>query len=216
MVNKESQEAIPINHAWKGSQNVNIDKRLNLVIPIIRDDQTILYIHSTPIRPETFEQYHLVLAKTFSSFAQNGLDPRSGPSVAAMILKDVAEATPRGPGLNWWDGADGIGGESGLLAEITRLSNAVVPNKENGWGTVPLRTALDQKLIDEDESREVQNLLAFFTVVSLVAPRVDRARLVRGMAAIYELSTTLLNSTEYVVFLKTSTPAETTGEKAPA
>jgi hypothetical protein len=195
---------------------ITIDRRLNLVIPIIRDDDTKLYIHSTPIRPETFEQYHLVLAKTFSSFAQNGLDPRSGPSVAAMILKDVAQATMRAPGLDWWSGSNGIGGEGGLLAEIIRLSNAVVSTTDKGWSTVPLRTALDQKLIDEDEHREAENLLVFFTVVSVVAPRVDRPRLVRGMAAIYELQTTLLNCSEYAASLKTSTPAETTGEKPPA
>lgn len=193
-----------------------IDKKLNLVVPIIRADETRLYVHSTPIKPETFEQYHLVLAKTFSSFAQNGLDPRSGPSVAAMILKDVAIATPRAPGLSWWDGPDGVGGEGGLLAEVMRLSNAVVTSKDNGWTTIPLKTALDQKLIDEEEKSEVLNLLTFFTVVSLVAPRVDRARLVRGMAAIYELQTTFSNSTEFATFLRTSMAAETTGEKVPA
>lgn len=193
-----------------------IDKRLNIVIPITRDDETLLYIHATPIRPETFEQYHLVLAKTFSSFSVNGLDPRSGPSVAAMILKDVAQTTSRAPGVNWYDGPDGVGGEGGLLAEMIRLSNAVVPTKDKGWSTVPLRTALDQKLIDEDERMEVENILAFFSVVSLAAPRVDRARLVRGMAAIYELSTTYYNSTEYVSSLRISTADETTGEKPQA
>lgn len=195
---------------------VTVDKRLNLVVPIIRGDETTLYIHSTPIRPETFDTYHLVLAKTFSSFAQNGLDPRSGPSVAAMILKDVAKATPRAPGVDWWDGPDGVGGEGGLLAEITRLSNAVVPTKDKGWSTLPLQSALDQKLIDDEEKSEVMNLLVFFTVVSLVAPRVDRARLVRGMAAIYELQTTFSNSTEYAVSLRTSTAAGTIGASAPA
>lgn len=195
---------------------MQIDRRLNLVIPIIRDDETRMYVHSTPIRPETFEQYHLVLAKTFSSFAQNGLDPRSGPSVAAMILKDVAQATARGPGLNWWDGPDGIGGEVGLMGEIVRLSNAVVPDKAKGWGHVPLQTALDQQLIDDDEKSEVLNLLVFFTVVSLVAPRVDRARLVRGEAAVYELQITLSNATEFAISLRMSKDDATSGERVPA
>lgn len=191
-----------------------INRHLNIVIPILRGDDTTLYIHSSPIRQETFEMYHLVLAKTFSSFAQNGLDPRSGPSVAALILRDVAKATARGPGLNWWDGPDGVGGESGLLAEIRRLSNAVVPSKEKGWTTIPLQAAFDQNLVSEEERAEVANLLTFFTVVSLVAPRVDRERLVQGMAAIYELLTTFSNSTEFATSLKTSMPAETIGESA--
>jgi hypothetical protein len=190
---------------------ITIDKSLNLVVPIVRADETSLYIHSTPIRAETFEMYHMVLAKTFSNFAQNGLDPRSGPSVAALILKDVAKSTARAPGLDWWSGPDGVGGERGLMAEMTRLSNALVPTS-NGWTTIPLQNALEQGLMDPDEKSEVMNLLTFFMVVSLVAPRVDRARLVRGMAAIYELETTSSTSTEYAASLRTSTPDASTGE----
>lgn len=196
--------------------DISIDKRLNLVIPIIRGDQTRLYIHSTPIMPETFQTYYLVLAKVFSAFAQNGLDPMSAPSVAAMVLKDVAQNTSRATGLNWWDGPDGVGGESGLMANIIRLTNAVLPGKDAVWSSTPFQLALDQKMIDDEEKSEVMNLLAFFTVASLVAPRHDRARLVRGMAAIYGLQTTLSNATEFSVSLRTSTAGATTGEKVPA
>ena len=175
-----------------------------------------MYVHSTPIRMETFKMYHMVLAKTFSSFAQNGLDPRSGPSVAALILEDVAKNTYRSPGVDWWTGLDGVGGEGGLLAEIVRLSNAIVATKDAGWRTVPLQNAMNQNLRDEEEKSEVANLLTFFTVVSLVAPRVDRGRLVRGMAAIYELQTTYSNSTEFVTSLRTLTTEESIGGKAPA
>ena len=195
---------------------MQINKSLNLVIPIIRSDETKLYIHSTPILQETFEQYHLCLSKTFSAFARHGLDPRSGPSVAAMILKDVAKDTARAPGLSWWEGPDGVGGEGGLMAEIVRLSNAIVPSKDKGWGTTPLSVALDQKLIDEEEKSEALNALTFFIVVSAAAPRVDRPRLVRGMAAIYELQITSLDSTEFAASLRTSTTVESTGEKLPA
>lgn len=190
---------------------ITIDKKLNLVIPIVRGDETKLYVHSTPIMQETFERYHLVLARTFSSFAQNGLDPRSGPSVAAMILNDVAKETSRAPGLNWYEGPDGVGGEAGLTAEFIRLSNAVISTANTGWTTMPLLSAFENNLIDAEEKSEVLNLLTFFMVTSLVAPRVDRPRLVKGMAAIYELQTTLLNSTEFSRSLKTSTTAGDTG-----
>lgn len=191
---------------------ITIDKRLNLVVPVIRADETKLYVHSTPIRPETFEMYHMVMAKTFSTFAQHGLDPRSGPSVAAMILKDVAEDTARGPGVNWWDGDDGVNGKSGLMAEIVRLSNVLTPQPDKSWSAIPLATAIEKNLMDAEEKSEVLNLLVFFTVASLVAPRVDRPRLVKGMAAIYELQTTLLNSTEFAASLKILTTAGSTGE----
>jgi hypothetical protein len=194
---------------------VTINRQLNLVVPINRADQTKFYIHSSPIRPETFDFYHLVLAKTFSAFAHNGLDPMSGPSVAAMMLRSVAKSTSRGPGVNWWDGPDGVGGERGLMAEIRRLSNVILPDDKNGWTNIPLQQALDKGMIDEEERSEVVNLLTFFTVVSLVAPRVDRPRLVNGMAAVYELRTSYLSVMEFANSLKTSTTEENTGEKDP-
>jgi hypothetical protein len=194
----------------------SINRHLNIVIPVERSDGTKMYVHAAPIKFEVFERYHLVLAKTFSAFAHNGLDPMSGPSVAALVLRSVAETTPRPNGGNWWEGPDGVGGESGLLSEIRRLSNVVLPVEGEGWKTVPLQSAFDRKLVDEEEKMEVTNLLAFFTVVSLVAPRVDRQRLIRGMASIYELQTTLLSFTEFVDSLKTSTQEDTTGEKSQA
>ena len=193
-----------------------INRKLNLVVPIMRDDETVLYVHSTPLMPETFEKYHLVLAKAWSMFAQNGLDPRSGPSVAAFILRDVAQQTARAPGLDWWEGPDGVGGEGGLMAEMRRLTNVIAPSKERGWGSVPLETALDQKLLSDEEKSEVLNLLTFFTVASLVPPRVDREKLVKGMAAIYELQTTYSNVMDFITSLKTSTTDDSTGENVPA
>ena len=193
-----------------------INRQLNLVIPIAREDGTTVYIHSTPIRPETFEFYHMVLAKTWSGFIQNGLDPRSAPSVAALILKDTAKSTARSLGHNWWDGQDGVGGESGLLAEITRLSNVIHSTKESGWSPIPLHIALSENLIDAEEKAEVMNLLTFFTVASVMPPRPDRKAMVEGMASINELQTTLFNSTEYANSLKMSTPADAIGESTPA
>ena len=193
--------------------SVTINRRLNLVIPLDRGDGSKLYIHSTPIRPETFDFYHMVLAKTFSAFAHNGLDPMSGPSVAAMILRDVAKTTMRSPGVNWFDGDDGIGGNAGLMAEIRRLSSVITYDGDKGWATVPLQIALDKGMILDDEKDEVVNILAFFTVASLVAPRLDRPRLVNGMARIYELDTTHLNSTEYANSLKILMQEELSGRK---
>lgn len=195
---------------------VSINRKLNLVIPLLRNDETYLYVHATPIRPETFEKYYLVLSRAFSSLAQNGLDPRSGPSVAALLLKEVSQQTARGGGMNWWDGPDGVGGEAGLNAEIIRLSNALVSTPDKGWTSMPLNNALNQGLMDDEEKSEVLNLLTFFTVVSHVAPRVDRERLVKGMAAIYELQTTYSNATEFSTSLKTSTTEEPIGESDPA
>ena len=92
----------------------------------------------------------------------------------------------------------------------------VIPDLEKGEATQSLYTALEKRLMDDEERREVLNLLTFFIVVSAVAPRSDRKALVEGMAVIYELQTTSLDFKEYVASLKTSTPAGTTGGKPPA
>ena len=194
---------------------ITINRSLNLVVPIEKSDGTKVYVHSTPIGTEVFERYHLVLAKTFSSFAENGIVVTSAPSIAYMVLRQVAQNTMRAPGLNWWDGPDGVGGESGLLAEMIRLSNLIGPNGD-GWGSMPLQSAIDTGRIDADEKSEVMNLLTFFTVASRVPPRSDREPLVRGMASIYNLETTSLNATDFANSLRTRTTDENIGGKEPA
>ena len=195
---------------------VEVTRTLNLVIPVTRLDGVKLYIHSTPIPSEIFENNFLVLSKTWSALTQHGLSAASGPSVAMLVLKQVAKETQRAPGVNWWDGSDGVGGNAGLLAEMTRLSNVSVPRKDGpGWETVPLQNAVDNGTVAADEAKEVLNALTFFTVSSHVAPRVDRERIVRGMAAIYELQVTSLSATEYATSLMTLTKDASTGENPP-
>jgi hypothetical protein len=192
---------------------MRIDRKLNLVIPIDRGDESKLWVHVTPIRKEIFEAYHLVLAKTFSAFAQNGLDPRSAPSVGALILKSIAQGTQRDNDAgNWWDGDDGVGGRAGLLAEIVRMSNCLV-GTDKGLQMTPLQEALDKSMVTDEEKAEVMNLLVFFTAASLIAPRNDRPILVRGMAAVYNLESTYSNFTEWSTSLRTQMQKENTGEK---
>lgn len=196
---------------------IEINKSLNLVIPIVRDDETVLYIHSSPIKYETFERYWKVLGKTYSEFTQHGFDPRSGPSIAAMCLKEVAQNTARGNGGNWYDGDDGVGGSAGLIAEIIRLSNVLVPQaNRNGWSVTMLQTVIDQGMLTEREKNRAINLLVFFTVCSQVAPTVDAPKLIMGMAFVYELQTTLLTLTEFAASLKTLTTDANTGAKIKA
>lgn len=197
---------------------VTIDRKLNLVVPLVRGDETKLYVHSEPLLRQTFEFYYLALSRTFAQLAQHGLDPRSGPSVASFVLKDVALNTPRlRPGeqiANWWDGQDGVGGSAGLLAEITRLSNVLVPTTDKGWAHTPLQTAIDQRLISEGEKAEVLSLLTFFTVISWAAPWADRDSFVKGTAFYSSSEATYSSATDYANFLKISTTAAATDENA--
>lgn len=192
---------------------VTINRKLNLVIPIVRGDDTTLYIHSSPISSEVYETYYRVLSKTWASIVEDGVLRSAGPSVSYFKLKDVAENTMRAPGLNWWDGPDGVNGEKGLINAMLQRSNALVMHAEKGWGTLPLSLALQQGLIDDDEKREVLALIVFFTVLSHVPPRLDRKDMIEGMARNFNYQATFSNATEYAISLKTSTIEENTGEK---
>ncbi len=174
---------------------MKIDRKLNLVVPVDRHSGK-LYVHSTPISSETFETYALVLAKTFSSIYSEGLGSIAGPRVAAIQLKRIALS------IDEWEGPEGV--ENGLLQEIIRLSNVVVPD-EKGWQTLPLHDALSKDLIEGDDFSEVMNALVFFTLVSSMHRRNQIATILKGIGPLWDTQTTSLSSTEFAASLTTST-----------
>lgn len=186
---------------------LTIDRKLNLVMPIDRGDSKI-YVHAMPISTQVFEKYYLVLAKTFSAFAENGIIVTSAPSVAKLVLKQVSEETFRETGDNWWNGDDGVGGRVGLIEEIIRLCNVI-----DGDTVRPLKDLMTSGLIDEDTASDLISLLIFFTVASRVPPKGDRERLIRGMASIYRLQALYLSAMDFLNSLKTSTSVDSTGKE---
>ena len=142
---------------------MKIDKRLNLVTEVQTDEGTV-FVHSMPISSEVFEKYFLVISKTFAAIIGEGLSFVSGPRVAALMLKKIATD------LGVWDGKDGV--NNGLMAEIRRLSNVVMPT-ENGWKTYPLQDVIDKGMLDESDIAEVEGLIAF---LSAPLPCLERAK----------------------------------------
>jgi hypothetical protein len=191
---------------------MKIDEKLNLVIELEREGGSI-WVHSTPIGRETFKRYYLVLAKAFSKIYKEGLDVTSGPRVAAMVVEDVARE------LGVWDGEGGV--EGGLMAEIRRLSNVVVP-AARGWATIPLESAINEKRFSEEEAAEVENAVCFFIVASAMHSRKDRKVALLGMTSLWTGQITSSNSTEFAASLRTSTetapsppPGAGAGEQIP-
>lgn len=180
---------------------MKIDRRLNLVIPIDRADGTI-YVHSAPISRPVFEQYFKVIAQTFSAIYTQGLGFTSGPRVAAWLLRD--QATKAGV----WDGEAGV--ERGLMNEIRRLSNVVVPSAR-GWTTIPFQDAVDGGSINDDDRSEVENAIVFFIVASSMHTRKELPAVLEGSTALWGAQTTSLNCTEYANSLPTPTATENTG-----
>lgn len=175
---------------------MKIDEKLNLVIEV-EGDKGSVWVHSTPIGRETFKRYYLPLAKAFSKIYKEGLDVTSGPRVAAMVVEDVSRE------LGIWEGEGGV--ENGLMAEIRRLSNVIVPGDKGGWVSIPLESALNEKRFSEEEAAEVENAVCFFIVASAMHSRSDRKVALLGMTSLWTGQITSLSSTEFAASLRTST-----------
>jgi hypothetical protein len=186
---------------------VRIDKKLNLVVPIARDDGGTLYVHATPVSREAFETYFLPISVAFSRIWSEGLSVLAGPRVALKMLKKVSEDR------NTWEGPEGV--QAGLVEEIKRLTNVVV-RTPTGWSAVPLYNAVQQDLLSEDELDAAENAVTFFILASAMYRKRELASLLEGMNDLWGTRSVLFNSTEFAASLMTSTEDENTGEKKTA
>lgn len=178
---------------------MKINRALNLVIPIDGGG----YVHATPISREVFEQYFLVISKTFANIFSQGLGAIAGPRVAYLMLKKTAED------MGVWSGNNGVA--NGLINEIVRLSNVVYPD-ENGWKTLPLHTAVMKEVIDEDTFREIEGELVFFTCVSMMNKRNQVEPIMETVNGLWGSQTSSLNFTEFQNSLMTLTEEGSSGE----
>jgi hypothetical protein len=183
---------------------MQIKKNLNLVIPVDYEKGGQIFVHSTPISREIFEQYFLVISKTFANIFSQGLGAISGPRVAYLMLKHTATE------LGMWSGPTGV--YNGLVNEIVRLSNVVMPDKD-GWKTIPLQVAITKKLIDEDTLSEIEGELVFFTCVSKMNKAAQAESIMETATGLWGSQITSLNCTEFKNSCVISTEVESTGEK---
>lgn len=184
---------------------MKLDRRLNLVIPVERGDGTTVYAHSAPISADIFDTYFLPIAKTFSAIYAEGLGPIAGPRVADKVLRKVAQE------MGIWDTPGGV--QHGLVAEIRRLTNVLLPGK-NGWELLPYEDALKQKTIDQDDAHEIEAALTFFMVASAMHRRADLEAILNGAMNLWGARTELLSCTEFLNSLRTLSEVGNTGETA--
>ena len=182
---------------------MRINRKLNLVIPVDTDIGTV-YVHSTPISREVFEKYFLVISKTFATIYRQGLEVVAGPRVAGIMLKRVATD------LGIWEGDEGV--ELGLVAEMRRLTNVLIPNaeKKGGWDLMGLQDAIDRDILDDDEVSEVEGAVTFFMCASSMHRKTELPAILAGMTSLWDALTTSSSCTEYRDFLATSTEAKPT------
>jgi len=148
---------------------VKIDKKLNLVTNITREDGSIVYLHVTPFPYEVVEEHCLLLGNLFTNFISQ-VGGLGAARVAAMMLRKKLQ---RDQDLNAESGQQG----PNIVDEIQRLTS-VVWNDGGTWKTTSFDAAMKQGIISPDEYREVEGEVVFFMVSSaiqkaqLIAPTV--------------------------------------------
>lgn len=179
---------------------MRVNQRLNLVIPVYDDAGEVMYVHTTPLLREVFEQYFLVISKTFAAIYSQGLNIISGPSIATLMLKEVAKGLGREEDV-----------EKGLMNEIRRCSNVLVLT-DDGWRNLLFTDAHEQGFLTDDDVREVEGSIVFFILVCAIHKRSQQEAILIGLNELWETRVTLLGCTEYRNSLPISKETETTTE----
>lgn len=148
---------------------MRLDRKLNLVIPVERDGGATIYVHAMPISRETFDSYFLPLSRLWVALQEFGVAAAGQKIAMKMLLKVSAD-------MGMLDDV-----QKGLIPEIRRLSNVVQPGA-NGWETIPLQEALNRKTFDPADAEEVENGIAFFMVLAVMAPQLLRLTEENGAA----------------------------------
>ena len=184
---------------------VRIDERLYLKLPIDREDGQTIWVHAQAISLDTFERYWFPLSKTFATIYEEGLGVLAGPRTALRMLKRVSERSGD------WDGVGGV--QLGLLPEIRRLANVLVP--EQGWQVYPFEEAVKKQLLDPDDAREIESLLVFFTVAWHLHRRAERQAVMGVVLSRLDASMSSATLSELLNSLRTSSATGNTGETVP-
>jgi hypothetical protein len=182
---------------------IKIDKRLNLVLEVQRDDGTSVYVHSVPIGKEVYEANFRLITRTAVGMYSDGLAPGACARIAALAMRATAKDMDGSSGDTHRRAAES------LLQEVWRLTNILMPGLR-GWETVPFHNVIQEKTLDDEQVSEVQNILAFFTVVSWFHRESERTDIYQ-MLRIYGAQTVSSNVTEYSASLPISIPGATTG-----
>jgi hypothetical protein len=179
--------------------DITLNRKLNIVLSVDTDKGPV-YIHSTPIGREAFENNYLVISRAFTQVYTQGLGPVTGPRVAALLLRDEAKK------LGVWEHT-----QQSLIAEIYRLTN-VIASGADGWEQYPFNVAKARGILDADTIAEVENCIIYFICASSVHLRAELTVALEGLSTLWGAQTTLLNVTEYQRSLPIWTPEETIGE----
>jgi hypothetical protein len=188
---------------------MKIDRKLNLVLPIIRDDGTQFFVHSTPISNDVFQQYWEIAGQTMNALYSRGFG-MFAPRYACMMLLKIAKENGGTDPKRQAEEVQRV--EQGFLAELHQRTN-VFALGEKGWELRAFDEAKSSGLIDDDEAAEIDNAVVFFTLASRSHLK-SQMEEVRGALSLWKARTELLDCTAFRKSLPTSTVGASTGETA--
>lgn len=166
---------------------MKIDKNLNFVSTITRDDGSLVYLHVVPFPYEIVEQNCILLGNLFNNFFSM-VGYLGAPRVAAMMLRNAIKSKQEAGSLT--------PGMPTLVDEIQRLTT-VIWNDKGVWKPVSLEAAIQQDIISAEEYRDVEGEIVFFMVSSAI----QKAELMNGTVGksldMYSGQLVSLNATAY-------------------
>lgn len=186
---------------------MKIDKKLNLVTNINREDGSIVYLHVTPFPYEVVEEYCVLLGNLFTNFITQ-VGPLGSARVAAMMLKKRLKQEQEAR-LEDGKSLSDLPKSLTLVDEIQRLT-VVIHNVGGQWKTTPLEVAFNQGIIDPDEYREVEGEVVFFMVSSAIQKANLIAPTVGTVIKMYDGQLTSSSVTAFRDSLQTSKPVTDT------
>lgn len=179
-----------------------VDRRLNIVFDVDRPDGSRIHVHHTPIGRPVFEAHARTIARAFSTMYTENITGLIAARVALPMLMETARDMNREESI-----------KAQLLPEIWRLTNALIPG-EKGYETVPFHDVMARQMLDEDTIEEIKSAIVFFTLGSWVHSRSELTSLIYPLMESLGCHIVSQDSTDYSTSLTTSTPVESTGEKA--
>lgn len=181
---------------------VKIDKKLNLVSTITRDDDSLVYLHVVPFPYEVVEQNCVMLGNLFNNFFSM-VGYLGAPRVAAMMLRNAIKSRQDAGKLE--------AGMPTLVDDIQRLTTVIW--KDNGiWKPISLDAAFRQEILTEEEYRDVEGEIVFFMVSSAIQKAELMAATVGKPLDTYSGQLVSLSATAY----RDSLPTSKTDTRTPA
>jgi hypothetical protein len=181
-----------------------LDKRLNLVLEVERDDKSIVYVHSIPISRQMWKTHYTFISMAINSMYTDGFPPATCARVCYHRMLELAEQNR--------DRFGDLGRT--LFAEMWRLTNVLVPT-DQGYEDIPFYNLIKgDKELDADNVEEIQNFICFFMAASWVhgLNKKEREAFQLLMTKGFGVQITALPLTEFKNSIPTSKSEENTGE----